>query len=69
MVKEVTSLISEDEIIKALANRLQRDIERLQLAILKESKHDIGCHLTNALERSWELNDLLNEVSTVSTFQ
>lgn len=69
MVQEVAALVGENEIVRALANKLQRDIERLQLAILKESKHDIGQHLTNALERSWELTDLLNESSNAATFR
>jgi hypothetical protein len=69
MGKEVATLIDDNELIRALANKLHRDIERLQLAIIKESKHEIGSHLSNALERSWELTDMLNESSSASTFR
>lgn len=63
------ALVSNDELARALANKLQRDIEKLHLAISKESKHEIVSHLNNALERSWELSDMLNEVSSAGTFR
>jgi len=70
MAKEaITTLISDDEIVRALANRLHRDIERLQLAIIKESKHEISCHLSNAMERAWELTDILNDSSNAAAFR
>lgn len=50
----VVSLHKDDK-VRMLSGNLRRDLGRLQVAILRKSKHDIAEHLGAAIERSEEL--------------
>jgi hypothetical protein len=63
MVKEVVTLISGDEITRALSENLHRDICRLQAAMIQENKRAIGDHIESAVERSYELMTRLRSAS------
>lgn len=47
-------------ICKVLARNIRDDLSRLQVAMLKEDKQDIGLHLSKAIERSIALMDRLS---------
>lgn len=40
---------------RTLATNIRSDLSKLQIAIIKENKHDIGEHLSTVVERAEEL--------------
>lgn len=66
---QISVNIKPGEIVRALASKLQNDLTRLQIAIIKENKHDIGTCLEAAINRSSELTERLNESANVVPFQ
>jgi hypothetical protein len=56
-------LLTPENKARTLAANIRRDLGRLQIAILRENKHDISTHLGAAIERSEELNQVMTDAA------
>lgn len=63
----VRELLKHEDKLRVLVGNLRRDLGRLQVAILKENKHDISTHLGCAIERSEEMTQVISDEMLLRT--
>ncbi len=57
----VRELLKREDKLRILAFNIRSDLGRLQVALMKENKHDISAHLGGAIERSEELVQVISD--------
>ena len=59
-------LLSKGVKTKTLATNLRRNVGRLQVAIMRENKHEICTHLGMLIEQSEELVQAIDEAPAIA---